>query len=59
MLNGIEHKFCINIFFKRFATVKYEKNVKNIRNTMMHLTNYSVNKKSQDYVRYFFLSNNF
>ena len=39
--------FCIY----RFATVKYEKNVKNIRNTCMHLTNYSVNKKSQDYVK--------
>ncbi|XP_059157230.1 tubulin polyglutamylase TTLL5-like isoform X3 [Physella acuta] len=35
----------------RFATVKYEKNVKHLRNQCMHLTNYSVNKKSQDYVK--------
>jgi len=35
----------------RFATVKYEKNVKHIRNQCMHLTNYSVNKRSQDYVK--------
>ncbi|XP_071079263.1 tubulin polyglutamylase TTLL5-like isoform X1 [Haliotis cracherodii] len=35
----------------RFATVKYEKSNKHIRNQCMHLTNYSVNKKSQDYVR--------
>ncbi|XP_050404221.1 tubulin polyglutamylase TTLL5 [Patella vulgata] len=35
----------------RFATVKYEKTNRSIRNQCMHLTNYSVNKKSQDYVR--------
>ncbi|XP_033102981.1 tubulin polyglutamylase TTLL5-like isoform X2 [Anneissia japonica] len=35
----------------RFATVQYEHNNKTIRNTMMHLTNYSVNKKSNDYVK--------
>merc|ERR1711976_779960 len=35
----------------RFATVKYEKSAKNIRNQCMHLTNYSVNKKSNDYVK--------
>ncbi|XP_077995213.1 tubulin polyglutamylase TTLL5-like isoform X2 [Glandiceps talaboti] len=35
----------------RFATVQYEKSAKSIRNTCMHLTNYSVNKKSSDYVR--------
>ncbi|XP_062378642.1 tubulin polyglutamylase TTLL5 [Sardina pilchardus] len=34
----------------RFATVKYEENTKNIKNQFMHLTNYSVNKKSSDYV---------
>uniref|UniRef100_A0A8C5E3R1 Tubulin--tyrosine ligase-like protein 5 n=1 Tax=Gouania willdenowi TaxID=441366 RepID=A0A8C5E3R1_GOUWI len=34
----------------RFATVKYELTSKNIKNTFMHLTNYSVNKKSSDYV---------
>ncbi|XP_041928112.1 tubulin polyglutamylase TTLL5 isoform X2 [Alosa sapidissima] len=34
----------------RFATVKYEQNTKNIKNQFMHLTNYSVNKKSSDYV---------
>ncbi|KAL2099422.1 hypothetical protein ACEWY4_005902 [Coilia grayii] len=34
----------------RFATVKYEHSGKNIKNQFMHLTNYSVNKKSSDYV---------
>ena len=41
-----------NVFlFFRFATVKYDKSNKSIRNTCMHLTNYSVNKKSSDYVK--------
>lgn len=35
----------------RFATVKYEKASKHLRNQCMHLTNYSVNKKSNDYVK--------
>ncbi|KAJ8308477.1 hypothetical protein KUTeg_013351 [Tegillarca granosa] len=35
----------------RFATVKYEKSNRHIRNQCMHLTNYSVNKRSDDYVR--------
>ncbi|XP_060037279.1 tubulin polyglutamylase TTLL5 isoform X3 [Erinaceus europaeus] len=34
----------------RFATVRYDQGIKNIRNQFMHLTNYSVNKKSGDYV---------
>ncbi|XP_078516054.1 tubulin polyglutamylase TTLL5 isoform X2 [Lissotriton helveticus] len=34
----------------RFATVRYDKAAKNIKNQFMHLTNYSVNKKSGDYV---------
>ncbi|XP_043929800.1 tubulin polyglutamylase TTLL5 [Protopterus annectens] len=34
----------------RFATVKYDRSAKNIKNQFMHLTNYSVNKKSSDYV---------
>uniref|UniRef100_S4RUG6 Tubulin--tyrosine ligase-like protein 5 n=1 Tax=Petromyzon marinus TaxID=7757 RepID=S4RUG6_PETMA len=34
----------------RFATVKYDRNSKFIKNQFMHLTNYSVNKKSRDYV---------
>ncbi|XP_071780297.1 tubulin polyglutamylase TTLL5 [Centroberyx gerrardi] len=34
----------------RFATVKYDRASKNIKNQFMHLTNYSVNKKSSDYV---------
>ncbi|NWQ79984.1 TTLL5 polyglutamylase, partial [Columbina picui] len=34
----------------RFATVKYDQTSKNIKNQFMHLTNYSVNKKSGDYV---------
>uniref|UniRef100_A0A673ZJ37 Tubulin--tyrosine ligase-like protein 5 n=1 Tax=Salmo trutta TaxID=8032 RepID=A0A673ZJ37_SALTR len=34
----------------RFATVKYDCGTKNIKNQFMHLTNYSVNKKSSDYV---------
>lgn len=35
----------------RFATVKYDRTSKSIKNTFMHLTNYSLNKKSSDYVR--------
>ncbi|KAM9707374.1 tubulin polyglutamylase TTLL5 isoform 2-T2 [Menidia menidia] len=34
----------------RFATVKYDRASTNIKNTFMHLTNYSLNKKSSDYV---------
>ncbi|KAM3594469.1 uncharacterized protein V6R79_008429 [Siganus canaliculatus] len=34
----------------RFATVKYDRTSRNIKNTFMHLTNYSLNKKSSDYV---------
>ncbi|KAM6205179.1 tubulin polyglutamylase TTLL5 [Sarcoramphus papa] len=34
----------------RFATVRYDHASKNIKNQFMHLTNYSVNKKSGDYV---------
>ncbi|XP_043372139.1 tubulin polyglutamylase TTLL5 isoform X13 [Dermochelys coriacea] len=34
----------------RFATVRYDQGTKNIKNQFMHLTNYSVNKKSGDYV---------
>ncbi|XP_025104519.1 tubulin polyglutamylase TTLL5-like isoform X3 [Pomacea canaliculata] len=35
----------------RFATVKYEKSFRHLRNQCMHLTNYSINKKSRDYVK--------
>lgn len=42
--------FFLNLVY-RFATVKYDRTSKNIKNTFMHLTNYSVNKKSSDYVR--------
>ncbi|XP_073494199.1 tubulin polyglutamylase TTLL5 isoform X2 [Phyllobates terribilis] len=34
----------------RFATVRYDRAAKNIKNQFMHLTNYSVNKRSADYV---------
>ncbi|XP_078263150.1 tubulin polyglutamylase TTLL5 [Rhinoraja longicauda] len=34
----------------RFATVKYDRGNRNIKNQFMHLTNYSINKKSRDYV---------
>ncbi|XP_075048148.1 tubulin polyglutamylase TTLL5 isoform X2 [Mixophyes fleayi] len=34
----------------RFATVRYDRTARNIKNQFMHLTNYSVNKKSGDYV---------
>ncbi|XP_009978098.1 PREDICTED: tubulin polyglutamylase TTLL5, partial [Tauraco erythrolophus] len=33
-----------------FATVRYDQASKNMKNQFMHLTNYSVNKKSGDYV---------
>ncbi|CAG10623.1 unnamed protein product [Tetraodon nigroviridis] len=42
-------RFFLNLVH-RFATVKYDQTSKNIKNTFMHLTNYSVNKKSSDYV---------
>ena len=32
--------------------MKYDKSNRNIKNNCMHLTNYSVNKKNSDYVRY-------
>lgn len=35
----------------RFATVKYDPNSRSIKNAFMHLTNYSVNKRSHRYVR--------
>ena len=35
----------------RFATIKYDQTLKNIKNTCMHLTNYSLNKKNDKYVR--------
>lgn len=35
----------------RFATVKYEKSMRHMRNHCMHLTNYSVNKKNEEYVK--------
>lgn len=35
----------------RFATVPYEGAGRQLHNLCMHLTNYSVNKKSIDYVR--------
>ncbi|CAF1681879.1 unnamed protein product, partial [Adineta ricciae] len=35
----------------RFATVKYDSNSRSIKNAFMHLTNYSVNKRSHRYVR--------
>jgi len=35
----------------RFATIKYDTSNRHIKNQWMHLTNYSINKKNQDYVR--------
>ena len=35
----------------RFATQKYSNNLKNIDKRFVHLTNYSVNKKNEDYVK--------
>ena len=35
----------------RFATIKYDTSSRHIKNQWMHLTNYSINKKNQDYVR--------
>uniref|UniRef100_A0A8C5WFX5 Tubulin--tyrosine ligase-like protein 5 n=1 Tax=Leptobrachium leishanense TaxID=445787 RepID=A0A8C5WFX5_9ANUR len=34
----------------RFATAKYDRSTKSMKNEFVHLTNYSVNKKSKDYV---------
>jgi len=35
----------------RFATQKYSNNPKNLEKRFIHLTNYSVNKKADDYVK--------
>jgi tubulin polyglutamylase TTLL5 len=35
----------------RFATIKYDQSMRSIKSTCMHLTNYSLNKKSEKYVR--------
>jgi tubulin polyglutamylase TTLL4 len=35
----------------RFATEKYSTNSKNLKKRFMHLTNFSVNKKSEDFVQ--------
>jgi len=35
----------------RFATQKYSTKPKNLKKRFMHLTNYSVNKKAEDYVQ--------
>jgi len=35
----------------RFATVRYNGTGRNLHNQRMHLTNYSINKKSMEYVR--------
>ena len=35
----------------RFATVPYDPALRDLRDLNMHLTNYSINKESLDYVR--------
>lgn len=35
----------------RFATQKYSNNPKHLEKRFIHLTNYSVNKKADDYVK--------
>jgi tubulin polyglutamylase TTLL5 len=50
-LNFSSIKFQIFIFFKRFATVKYDRKIENLSNSFMHLTNYSLNKQNHRYVR--------
>jgi hypothetical protein len=35
----------------RFATQKYTNNPKHLEKRFIHLTNYSVNKKAEDYVK--------
>ena len=35
----------------RFATQKYSNNPKNLEKRFIHLTNYSVNKRADDYVK--------
>ena len=48
---NISMSVSFSLVLARFATVKYERSTKHIRNQCMHLTNYSVNKKSNDYVK--------
>ena len=50
-LSALVRKTKSYILAHRFATVKYDRASKNIKNQFMHLTNSSVNKKSSDYVR--------
>lgn len=45
-------KVVVVVVVFRFATVKYDSTGKNIKNVCMHLTNYSVNKKNADFVRF-------
>ncbi|XP_010166350.2 tubulin polyglutamylase TTLL5-like, partial [Antrostomus carolinensis] len=40
----------VDLMYPWFATVRYDQASKNLKNQYMHLTNYSVNKKSGDYV---------
>lgn len=51
-LNGDQmHAFVFDEGLARFCTQKYEKPTKeNMRNEYMHLTNYSINKHSDDYI---------
>lgn len=35
----------------RFATQKYSNNPKHLEKRFVHLTNYSINKKADDYVK--------
>ncbi len=54
---GLTRLFFLNLFiyfkeiFFRFATVKYDRNIENLSNSFMHLTNYSLNKRNHRYIR--------
>jgi hypothetical protein len=58
---GLTRLFFFNLFiyFKeiwfRFATVKYDRNIENLSNSFMHLTNYSLNKRNHRYIRWNFI----
>jgi hypothetical protein len=48
---GNFHAFVADEGLARFCTEKYEKPTKdNFRNAFMHLTNYSINKMSENYI---------
>lgn len=45
-----EGAFCVNVGLVRFATEKYRRDLQSLNRKCVHLTNYSVNKFSENYI---------